>query len=51
MVSLNPRNTAAKNYLGMIAQKERSGPGIEARLKQIIAAEGGFSEYVRRGRP
>ncbi len=42
MVSLNPRNTAAKNYLGMIAQKERSGPGIEARLKQIILPKADF---------
>lgn len=36
MLSLNPRNTAARNYLGMIAQKEKSGPGIQARLKQIV---------------
>jgi len=48
LVSLNPRNTAAKNYLGMITQKEKSGPGIEARLKQIILPKVDFQNTTPR---
>lgn len=48
LVSLNPRNTAAKNYLGMIAQKEKSGPGIETRLKQISLPKVDFQETTPR---
>lgn len=48
LLSLNPRNTAAKNYLTQITLKERSGPSMETRLKQITIAKVDFQETTPR---
>ena len=48
LVSLNPRNTAAKNYLTAIIQKEKEGPGLEASLRAIILPKVDFSDTTPR---
>ena len=48
LVSLNPKNTAAKNYLATILQKEKDGPGIEASLRKIILPKVDLSEATPR---
>ncbi len=48
LVSLNPRNTAARNYLTAIQQKEREGPGLEASLRTISLPRVDFSDTTPR---
>ena len=36
LVSMDPKNTAARNYLHIIAQREKRAPNLEETLKRII---------------
>lgn len=48
LVSLNPRNDAAKKYLAQIVIKEKSGPSMENRLKQMILPKVDFQNTTPR---
>ena len=36
LLSIDPRNLAARNYLRAIAQREKGGPGLEGALRKIL---------------
>jgi hypothetical protein len=36
ILSIDPKNPAARNYLRVIAQREKGGPGLEGTLKKIV---------------
>ena len=43
LLSIDPKNPAARNYLRAIAQREKGGPGLEGALKKNHHSGGGFS--------
>lgn len=36
LLSIDPKNLAARNYLRAIAQREKGGPGLEGALRKIL---------------
>jgi hypothetical protein len=36
LLSMDPKNAVARNYLRVIAQREKSGPGLEQSLRRVI---------------
>jgi hypothetical protein len=36
LLSIDPKNPAARNYLRAIAQREKGGPGLEGALRKIL---------------
>jgi hypothetical protein len=48
LLSIDPKNPAARNYLRAIAQRERSGPGLESALRKIVIPTVDFHDVTVR---
>ena len=48
LLSMDPKNLAARNYLRAIAQREKSGPGLESALRKILIPTVDFRDVTVR---
>jgi hypothetical protein len=48
LLSIDPKNVTARNYLRVIAQRERTGPGLEAALRKIVIPTVNFRDTTVR---
>jgi hypothetical protein len=48
LLSIDPKNPVARNYLRAIAQRERSGPGLEGALRKIVIPTVNFHDATVR---
>ena len=48
LLSIDPKNPAARNYLRAIAQREKGGSGLEGALKKIVIPAVDFHEVTVR---
>ena len=48
LLSIDPKNPAARNYLRAIAQREQGGPGLESALRKILIPTVDFRDVTVR---